>query len=51
MEDFFLIQVCVGRIRALPDIGDIFSDIIATPLLDVVENPIHLKNLTIKVSS
>ncbi|PNS92424.2 hypothetical protein POPTR_018G031800v4 [Populus trichocarpa] len=41
-------KVCVGRIRALPDIGDIFSDIIATPLLDVVENPIHLKNLTIK---
>ncbi|KAI5556323.1 hypothetical protein BDE02_18G026700 [Populus trichocarpa] len=41
-------KVCVGRIRALPDIDDIFSDIIATPLLDVVENPIHLKNLTIK---
>ncbi|KAJ6957219.1 1-deoxy-D-xylulose-5-phosphate synthase [Populus alba x Populus x berolinensis] len=41
-------KVCVRRIRALPDIDDIFSDIIATPLLDVVENPIHLKNLTIK---
>ncbi|KAJ6697891.1 1-D-DEOXYXYLULOSE 5-PHOSPHATE SYNTHASE-LIKE PROTEIN [Salix purpurea] len=41
-------KVCVRRICALPDIDDIFSDIIATPLLDVVENPIHLKNLTIK---
>ncbi|KAJ6406277.1 hypothetical protein OIU84_009910 [Salix udensis] len=41
-------KVCVRRICSLPDIDDIFSDIIATPLLDVVENPIHLKNLTIK---
>lgn len=41
-------KVCVRRIYALPDIDDIFSDLIATPLLDVVENPIHLKNLTIK---
>ncbi|KAJ6924707.1 1-deoxy-D-xylulose-5-phosphate synthase [Populus alba x Populus x berolinensis] len=41
-------KVCGRRICALPDIDDIFSDLIATPLLDVVENPIHLKNLTIK---
>lgn len=44
-------QGFVSRICCLPDIDDIFWDKVTLPLLDVVENPIHLKNLTLKVSS
>lgn len=41
----FHMQIC-----SLPDIDDIFweTDKANTPILDVVENPIHLKNLTLK---
>ncbi|KAB1204575.1 1-deoxy-D-xylulose-5-phosphate synthase 1, chloroplastic [Morella rubra] len=35
-------------IRFLPDIDDFFWEKVPTPILDVVENPIHLKNLSIK---
>ncbi|XVE71639.1 hypothetical protein DITRI_Ditri10aG0167500 [Diplodiscus trichospermus] len=38
----------VNRICSLRDIDDLFSEKVPTPILDVVENPIHLKNLTIK---
>ncbi|KAF8393270.1 hypothetical protein HHK36_021511 [Tetracentron sinense] len=40
----------VGRISALPDVGDFFWEKVPTPILDMVENPIHLKNLSPKVS-
>ncbi|KAJ4707942.1 1-deoxy-D-xylulose-5-phosphate synthase [Melia azedarach] len=36
------------QIRSLPDIDDFFWEKNSTPLLDAVENPIRLKNLTIK---
>ncbi|KAJ4826600.1 hypothetical protein Tsubulata_008555 [Turnera subulata] len=36
------------RICSLPDIDDIFWEKASTPILDVVEKPIHLKNLTLK---
>lgn len=38
----------VGHIHSLPDVGDFFWDKPSTPLLDLVENPIHLKNLSHK---
>ncbi|KAF2303878.1 hypothetical protein GH714_024054 [Hevea brasiliensis] len=38
----------VGRIYSVPDLDDIFWEKVPTPILDVVENPIHLKNLTHK---
>ena len=44
-----LMQGYVGQICSLPDFGDFFWDRIPTPMLDMVENPIHLKNLTPKV--
>ncbi|CAI0444420.1 unnamed protein product [Linum tenue] len=37
-----------SRINAIPDIDDIFWDQVPTPLLDMIENPIHLKNLSLK---
>ncbi|CAK9176312.1 unnamed protein product [Ilex paraguariensis] len=37
-----------GRICCLPDAGDCFSDKIPTPILDTIENPMHLKNLSPK---
>ncbi|KAJ8751763.1 hypothetical protein K2173_025944 [Erythroxylum novogranatense] len=37
-----------GRVHALPDIDDIFWEKVPTPILDVIENPMHLKNLTPK---
>ncbi|MFS7962511.1 putative 1-deoxy-D-xylulose-5-phosphate synthase [Helianthus anomalus] len=39
---------CVGRICALPDIDDIFSEKTPTPILDTIESPMHLKNLSHK---
>ncbi|CAN1828183.1 1-deoxy-D-xylulose-5-phosphate synthase 1, chloroplastic [Linum perenne] len=36
------------RVCAIPDIDDMFSEEVPTPILDMVENPIHLKNLTLK---
>lgn len=45
--NLFLIQGC--RLGSLPDIDDFFWEKVPTPILDVVENPIHLKNLSIKV--
>ncbi|KAE8711243.1 1-deoxy-D-xylulose-5-phosphate synthase [Hibiscus syriacus] len=39
----------VNRIGSLPDIDDLFWEKVPTPLLDVVESPIHLKSLSIKV--
>ncbi|GMP94653.1 hypothetical protein CsSME_00044032 [Camellia sinensis var. sinensis] len=38
----------VGRISSLPDVDDFFWEKVATPILDTVENPIHLKNLSPK---
>ncbi|XP_058002049.1 probable 1-deoxy-D-xylulose-5-phosphate synthase, chloroplastic isoform X3 [Hevea brasiliensis] len=38
----------VSRICSVPDLDDIFWEKVSTPILDVVENPIHLKNLTPK---
>ncbi|XP_021989198.1 probable 1-deoxy-D-xylulose-5-phosphate synthase, chloroplastic isoform X2 [Helianthus annuus] len=39
---------CVGQICALPDIDDIFSEKTPTPILDTIESPMHLKNLSHK---
>ena len=47
--DFFVMQGRVGRISSLPDVDDFFWEKVATPILDTVENPIHLKNLSPKV--
>ncbi|XP_076881390.1 putative 1-deoxy-D-xylulose-5-phosphate synthase, chloroplastic [Bidens hawaiensis] len=38
----------VGRLCALPGIGDIFSEKQPTPILDTIETPMHLKNLSHK---
>ncbi|KAA0064958.1 hypothetical protein IC582_006215 [Cucumis melo] len=38
----------VCKIHSLPDIDNIFWDKVPTPLLDVIDNPIHLKNLSLK---
>lgn len=38
----------LSRICALPDIDDFFWDKDPTPILDLVENPLRLKTLTIK---
>ncbi|RVX19907.1 1-deoxy-D-xylulose-5-phosphate synthase 1, chloroplastic [Vitis vinifera] len=38
----------VGQICSLPEFGDFFWDRIPTPMLDMVENPMCLKNLTPK---
>lgn len=35
---------------SLLDSGEFFSEEVSTPILDSVENPIHLKNLSLKVS-
>nr|AKP20999.1 1-deoxy-D-xylulose 5-phosphate synthase 3 [Tripterygium wilfordii] len=37
-----------GRICSVPDNDDQFSWKDPTPMLDMVENPVHLKNLTVK---
>ncbi|KAI7757670.1 hypothetical protein M8C21_003176 [Ambrosia artemisiifolia] len=39
---------CVGRLCALPDISDIFPEKLPTPILDTIESPMHLKNLSHK---
>ncbi|XP_076933265.1 putative 1-deoxy-D-xylulose-5-phosphate synthase, chloroplastic [Bidens hawaiensis] len=41
-------QGCVGRLCALPGIGDMFSEKQPTPILDTIESPMHLKNLSHK---
>uniref|UniRef100_A0A2P2KJ13 Transketolase-like pyrimidine-binding domain-containing protein n=1 Tax=Rhizophora mucronata TaxID=61149 RepID=A0A2P2KJ13_RHIMU len=38
----------VGRIYSLPDFNDIFGEKVPTPILDLIKNPIHLKNLSLK---
>lgn len=38
----------VSRLHSLPNIDDFFWEKVPTPILDVVENPIHLKNLSSK---
>ncbi|KAK9149724.1 hypothetical protein Scep_008481 [Stephania cephalantha] len=38
----------VVQVSALPDVGDFFWEKAATPILDMVENPKHLKNLSAK---
>ena len=42
-------QGLVSPLGSLPDIDDFFWETVSTPLLDVIENPIHLKNLSAKV--
>ncbi|KAF5182381.1 1-deoxy-D-xylulose-5-phosphate synthase [Thalictrum thalictroides] len=36
------------RVSALPNIGDFFWEKSPTPILDMIENPMHLKNLSSK---
>ncbi|KAK8655055.1 hypothetical protein V6N13_107647 [Hibiscus sabdariffa] len=38
----------VNRLGSLPDIDDLFWEKVPTPILDVVESPVHLKSLSIK---
>ncbi|KAJ7958740.1 1-deoxy-D-xylulose-5-phosphate synthase [Quillaja saponaria] len=38
----------ISQIGSLPDIDDFYWEKVPTPILDVVENPIHLKNLSSK---
>ncbi|KAK2987363.1 hypothetical protein RJ640_007050 [Escallonia rubra] len=42
----FLMQGYVGQICSLPNVGDFFWEKDPTPILDTVENPMHLKNLS-----
>nr|XP_010914935.1 probable 1-deoxy-D-xylulose-5-phosphate synthase, chloroplastic isoform X2 [Elaeis guineensis] len=37
-----------NRVTALPDFGDFFWEKAPTPILDMVDSPIHLKNLSLK---
>ena len=39
----------VSPLGSLPDIDDFFWEKFSTPILDVIENPINLKNLSPKV--
>ncbi|KAI3876912.1 hypothetical protein MKX03_032457 [Papaver bracteatum] len=39
---------CIGRVSAVPEADDFFWEKALTPLLDMVETPAHLKNLSIK---
>ncbi|KAI3873549.1 hypothetical protein MKW92_026453 [Papaver armeniacum] len=39
---------CIGRVSAVPEADDFFWEKALTPLLDMVETPGHLKNLSIK---
>nr|AFU75320.1 1-deoxy-D-xylulose-5-phosphate synthase 3 [Aquilaria sinensis] len=41
-------KILANRTYALPDCDGFFGEKVPTPLLDVVESPIHLKNLSIK---
>lgn len=43
-------QGLISRICSLPDADDFFSEKVPTPILDFVESPINLKNLSSKVS-
>ncbi|XP_050209807.1 probable 1-deoxy-D-xylulose-5-phosphate synthase, chloroplastic [Mercurialis annua] len=36
----------VSQIYSVPDLDDIFWEKVPTPILDVVDNPLHLKNLS-----
>lgn len=38
----------VGRVNSLPEMGDFFWEKVPTPILDMVEDPIHLKHLSRK---
>ncbi|KAM5564576.1 putative 1-deoxy-D-xylulose-5-phosphate synthase, chloroplastic [Rosa sericea] len=38
----------VTQICSLPDSGEFFPEEVSTPILDSVENPMHLKNLSLK---
>lgn len=42
-------QGLVSPLGSLPDIDDFFWEKVSTPILDVIENPINLKNLSPKV--
>lgn len=44
-----MVQGLVNKTGSLPDIDDLFWEKVPTPILDVVENPTHLKSLSIKV--
>ncbi|KAF1865234.1 hypothetical protein Lal_00004608 [Lupinus albus] len=44
----FGMQRVIDRICARPDIDDFFWDKVPTPILDMVENPLCLKNLSLK---
>ncbi|EXC01674.1 hypothetical protein L484_002850 [Morus notabilis] len=40
----------ISRICSAPDADDFFPEKVSTPILDLVESPINLKNLSSKVS-
>jgi 1-deoxy-D-xylulose-5-phosphate synthase len=44
-----LVQVVTQRVAALPDVDDFFWEKDPTPILDTIDAPIHLKNLSSKV--
>nr|QSL78011.1 1-deoxy-D-xylulose-5-phosphate synthase like 2 [Nigella sativa] len=37
-----------AQVRALPNVGDFFWEKSPTPMLDMIENPMHMKNLSLK---
>ena len=43
-------QGSVARVGALPDLDDFFWEKDPTPMLDMVEIPMHLKNMSHKVT-
>ena len=47
----FSMQEFASRICSLPDDDEWFLEEVLTPILDSVENPMHLKNLSVEVSS
>eukprot|EP00262_Sarcandra_glabra_P002541 TRINITY_DN12931_c0_g1_i1.p1 TRINITY_DN12931_c0_g1~~TRINITY_DN12931_c0_g1_i1.p1 ORF type:complete len:745 (-),score=120.44 TRINITY_DN12931_c0_g1_i1:182-2338(-) len=41
-------KISSTRVNAIPDVGDFYWEKAPTPILDMVESPIHLKNLSPK---
>lgn len=44
-------QKISSQINSLPDIDDFFYEKVPTPMLDVIESPTNVKNLSTKVCS
>ncbi|KAL6216948.1 hypothetical protein ACLB2K_010166 [Fragaria x ananassa] len=47
-SSFMSSKEIVTQICSLPDSGEFFPEEASTPILDLVENPMHLKNLSLK---